>query len=170
MLEKNKRLTIKEAPVCLDNRGESLRSLLCEFFTELAPQIGALIDEVTLTVEPDKLLPTCKILKENPRFGFNYLRCLSVVDYVSRIEIIYHIYSMENLHKMIVKTSVTEDSPKVPSVTSIWPASNWFEREGHDLFGVEFIGHPDLSPLLLYEDFEGYPGKRSFPFHDYDEW
>ena len=110
-MEKNKRLTIKEAPVCLDNRGESLRSLLCEFFTELAPQIGALIDEVTLTVEPDKLLPTCKILKENPRFGFNYLRCLSVVDYVSRIEIIYHIYSMENLHKMMVKTSGSKINP-----------------------------------------------------------
>jgi len=143
---------------------------LCQVFNDFVPQIGALIDEVTLTLEPEKLLSKCKILKEDQRFRFNYLRCLSVVDYIDRMEIVYHIYSMEHRHKMVIKTSVTEDSPEVPSVTSIWPASNWFEREGHDLFGVEFVGHPNLSPLLLYEGFEGYPGRKSFPFHEYDEW
>ena len=52
----------------------------------------------------------------------------------------------------------------------MWRGADWFEREGHDLFVVVFEGHPDLSPLLLYEGFEGHPGRKSFPFHDYDEW
>ena len=66
--------------------------------------------------------------------------------------------------------SVSASQPVVPSVISVWRASDWFEREGHDLFGIVFEGHPDLSPLLLYEGFDGYPGRKSFPFHDYQEW
>jgi len=55
-------------------------------------------------------------------------------------------------------------------VTGIWRSANWYEREAHDLFGVEFKGHPNLLPLLLYDEFEGFPGRKSFPFHEYDEW
>ena len=77
---------------------------------------------------------------------------------------------VEKRHKMVVKTSVSPDTPSVPSVVSVWRAADWFEREGHDLYGVVFEGHPELAPLLLWEGFEGYPGRRSFPFHEYDEW
>ena len=55
-------------------------------------------------------------------------------------------------------------------MTSVWRGANWFEREAHDLFGVVFNGHPDLRPLLLYEGFEGYPGRKEFPSHEYTEW
>jgi NADH-quinone oxidoreductase subunit C len=55
-------------------------------------------------------------------------------------------------------------------VTSVWRAADWYEREAHDLFGVHFEGHPDLSPLLLYEGFEGYPGRKEYPFNDYQEF
>ena len=58
----------------------------------------------------------------------------------------------------------------LPTVTGVWGGADWYERESNDLFGVRFEGHPNLVPLLLYEDFEGYPGRKSFPFHDYDEW
>ena len=62
------------------------------------------------------------------------------------------------------------DNPLVPSVISIWRGADWFEREGHDLFGVVFQGIRTLAPLVLYEGFEGHPGLKSFPFHDYEEW
>ena len=58
----------------------------------------------------------------------------------------------------------------IATVTDLWEAASWYERETHDLFGVEFAGNPDLSPLLLYEGFEGHPGLKSFPLHDYEEW
>ena len=82
----------------------------------------------------------------------------------------YHLLSLANRHKMVVKTNLPPDDPRVPTVTGVWRGANWYEREGHDLFGVVFEGHPDLSPLLLYEGFEGHPGLKSFPFHEYDEW
>ena len=63
----------------------------------------------------------------------------------------------------MVKTSVPPDAPSVPSIVSVWRGAGWYEREAHDLFGVAFEGHPDLSPLLLYEGFEGFPGRKSFP-------
>jgi NADH-quinone oxidoreductase subunit C len=69
-----------------------------------------------------------------------------------------------------VKISVSTECLFVPSVNDIWRSAGWFEREGHDLYGVVFDGNPDLSPLLLYEGFDGYPGRRSFPYHDYQEW
>ena len=92
------------------------------------------------------------------------------MDYEDRLEVNYHLFSRETRHKLVVKTSVPHDNPVVPSVISIWRGADWFEREGHDLFGVVFQGHPNLAPLLLYDGFEGHPGLKSFPFHDYDEW
>ena len=112
----------------------------------------------------------CRLAQESPDLDFDYLRCLSVVDYVERLEVVYHLFSLEKRHKMVIKTSVPPDEPNVPTISSIWRAADWFEREGHDLFGVVFQGHPNLAPLLLYEGFEGFPGRKSFPFHEYDEW
>ena len=168
---------IPEAPVALDAAGESLASIVRDIFGPEAAgfdvQVGAEVDEVTLTVRPEDVPAVCSICKNDPRLKFDYLRCLSVVDYVEssgEFEINYHLYSLDIWHKMVVKTRVTEDSPIVPTVTGVWTGADWYERESNDLFGVRFEGHTNLVPLLLYEGFEGYPGRKSFPFHDYDEW
>ena len=71
---------------------------------------------------------------------------------------------------MVIKVNLPSDKPSVETVTSVWRGANWFEREAHDLFGVVFNGHPDLRPLLLYEGFEGFPGRKAFPSHEYTEW
>ena len=166
--------TIPEAPAALDATGEALAATLAEVFgSESGMQIGAAVDEVTLTVQPEQITDVCAACKTDPRLEFDYLRCLSVVDYVEsagEFEVNYHLYSLERRHKMVVKTRVSEERPAVPTVTGVWTGANWYERESHDLFGVVFEGHPELVPLLLYEEFEGFPGRKSFPFHDYDEW
>ncbi len=165
---------IPEAPAALDAMGDALAATLEEVFgSDSGMQIAAAVDEVTLTVPPDRAADVCSVCKNDPRLDFDYLRCLSVVDYVDpsgEFEINYHLYSLEKRHKMVLKTRVPEDQPAVPTVTGVWAGANWYEREGHDLFGIVFDGHPDLVPLLLYEEFEGFPGRKSFPFHDYDEW
>ena len=158
------------APVALDERGKALSALLPDLLKDFDVEIGAAVDEVVVTAKPEDVPDVCRIAKEDPRLDCNYLRCLSVVDYEERLEVVYHLFSLEKRHKMVVKTSVSPDEPVVPSVVSVWRGADWFEREGHDLFGVVFQGHPNLVPLLLYEGFEGYPGRKSFPFHDYDEW
>ena len=161
---------VPEAPVALDERGKALSALLPEALKDFDVEIGAAVDEVVVSAKPEDVPAICGTAREDPRLDLNYLRCLSVVDYVDRLEVVYHLFSLKKRHKMVVKTSVSPDEPYVPSVTSVWRGADWFEREGHDLFGVVFQGHPNLAPLLLYEEFEGYPGRKSFPFHDYDEW
>ena len=167
---------IPEAPVALDAAGENLASLIREIFgpeAEFDAQVGAEVDEVTLTVRPEDVPAVCAMCKNDPRLKFDYLRCLSVVDYVDssgEFEINYHLYSLDIRHKMVVKTRAPESAPVVPTVTGVWVGADWYERESNDLFGVRFEGHTNLVPLLLYEGFEGYPGRKSFPFHDYDEW
>jgi NADH-quinone oxidoreductase subunit C len=109
-------------------------------------------------------------LRDDPRTTCDFLRCLSVVDYEDRFEVVYHLYSMEENHRFVLKASVPYDDPHVSSLISVWPGADWYEREGHDLFGVVFDGHPNLAPLILYDGFQGYPGRKSFPFNDYQEW
>ena len=167
-------LTIPEAPQALDAAGDALSRLVQEVFgLEPGVEVGAAVDEVTLTVRPESVVFVCRVCKSDPRLDFDYLRCLSVVDYVEacgELEVNYHLYSYSLRHKMVVKTRVPEDRPVVPTVTGVWAGADWHERESHDLFGVRFEGHPNLVPLLLYEGFEGFPGRKSFPFHEYDEW
>ena len=112
-------------------------------------------------------------MKDAQNLSFDYLCSISVVDYEEseqRFEIVYHMVSLSTYYKVAVKTSVISADPILPTVTSVWRSAEWFEREGHDLFGVIFLGHSNLSPLLLYEGFDGFPGRKSFPFHDYQEW
>ena len=159
-----------EAPVALDAKGEALSGLLPDVLREFDVEFGAAVDEVVVTVNPDDLLAICRLLRSDPRLDFDYLRCLSAVDYVERIEVVYHLFSLSRRHKVVIKVSLPPEGPRAPSVVPVWRGAVWFEREAHDLFGVVFDDHPNLAPLLLYEGFEGHPGRKSFPFHDYDEW
>ena len=161
---------VPEAPVALDSRGEALSALLPQVLTDFDVEIGAAVDEVTVVAPPSDIPSICALAREDSRLDFDYLRCISAVDYVDRLEVVYHLFSLARRHKMAVRTSVSPDDPHVPSIVPVWRGANWFEREAHDLYGIVFDGHPDLSPLLLYEGFEGYPGRKSFPFHEYDEW
>ena len=157
-------------PIGLDARGEALKALLPGPLATYEPEIDTALDEVVVTVAPERLLDACATLRSDPSLSFDYLRCLSVVDYEDRFQVVYHLWSREHRHKLTLKVDTPPESPSVPSVTGVWRGADWFEREGHDLFGVEFPGHPEMKVLILYEDFEGFPGRKSFPFHDYQEW
>ena len=147
-----------------------LSNLVAELLAEFDVEIEDCMDETVVKFNHENIVPIAKIIKFDSRLDCDYLRCLSAVDYKDRIEIVYHLSSLEKRHKLILKTYLTPEYPTISSVVSVWPGSNWFEREAHDLFGVTFLGHPNLEPLLLFEGFEGYPGRKNFPFNDYDEW
>ena len=83
---------------------------------------------------------------------------------------VYILQSLKPERTLVLRTTVPYLDTTVPSVTSVWRAADWYEREAHDLFGVSFDGHPDMSPLLLYEGFEGFPGRKEFPFNEYQEF
>ena len=156
----------------LDKRGEALMAVVSKpgELTPFQPEVTTALDEVVVTIAVDRLLEASSILREDPALSLDYLRCLSVVDYETSLQVVYHLWSREHRHKLVLKVNVPPETPTVPSVTGVWRGADWFEREGHDLFGVNFEGHPDLKVLLLYDGFEGHPGLKSFPFHDYQEW
>lgn len=160
----------EQAKAALDEKGQALAALLGETLQTFHPEMGTTLDEVVVTVQPQHVAEVAHNLKKDPRTACDLLRCLSVVDYQDRFEVVYHLYSIEKNHHFVLKTSVTYEDPRLPSVIAVWPGADWYEREGHDLFGVVFEGHPNLAPLLLFEGFEGYPGRKSYPFYDYQEW
>ncbi len=152
------------------------------------PQPGTLGDLPQVTVERQHIVDVCRTLKDDDRFGANMLLCLSAVDYPPGspggglepvLQMVYILQSLEPVDSnntptkarpLVLKTEAPYDDPVVPSVTGVWRAADWYEREAHDLFGISFDGHPDLTPLLLYDEFEGYPGRKEFPFYEYREF
>ena len=147
-----------------------LLALAAEVFKEFHPKPGTLHDLPQLTVEPEDMAQVCRLAKEDTRLAVKQLLCLACVDHQEYFELVYILHSLDPEWILAVKTSVPYDAPRLPSVTSVWRAAEWYEQEAHDLFGVTFDGHPNLKPLLLYEGFEGYPGRRDFPFHEYQEF
>ncbi len=154
----------------LTEASRKLLELLPSILNEHKVEYGIELDEITVTVSPELVNPICNTLKMNSLAAFDYLRCLSVVDYEDKLEMNYHLFSYTKRHKMVLKTELTPIEPKVASVSSIWRTANWFERESHDLFGIIFDDHPNLNSLLLPEGFEGHPGLKSYPLHEYKEW
>jgi NADH-quinone oxidoreductase subunit C len=126
--------------------------------------------ELTLICQPERIVEVARFLRDTPGLIYNYLSDISSVDYYpdyysrpGRYGVSYHLYSMLYNRRIRIKVYLQEDNPRVPTLTTLWPAANWLEREIIDLFGIVFDGHPDPRRLLLPEDWDGYPGRRDVP-------
>ena len=135
-----------------------------------SPVAGALGDLPQIMVGAGSIESVCRVCREDSELDAQMLLCLACVDYEERFELVYFLQSLARERSLVIKTSVPYDAPELPSVSAIWPAADWYEREAHDLFGVSFVGNPDLSPLLLYPEFEGFPGRKEYDFYDYREF
>lgn len=135
-----------------------------------SPTPGALGDLPQVTVEPSHIRAACLACRDDSELDCRMLLCLACVDYRERFELVYFLQSLTRERTLVIKAAVPYDAPSLPSVTDVWPAADWYEREAHDLFGVTFSGHPDLSPLLLYPEFDGFPGRKEYDFYDYREF
>jgi len=124
----------------------------------------------TIVVKGESLLEVMRRLKEDPELDFNVLMDLTAVDYLAfkehsgpRFEVVYHLYSTPKNQRVRVKVLVEEKCAEVPSLTGLWPAANWYEREVWDMFGIRFTGHPDLKRILMYDEFVGHPLRKDYP-------
>jgi NADH-quinone oxidoreductase subunit C len=127
-------------------------------------------EELTLYIDRSLLREACVLLRDDPACPFNYLADVSCVDWypsAPRFEVVYHLLSIPKKERVRLKVKLDEESPVVESVTSVWPAANYFEREVFDLFGVRFTGHPYLRRLLMPEDWEGHPLRKDYPVEGY---
>ncbi|MEE9285372.1 MAG: NADH-quinone oxidoreductase subunit C, partial [Dehalococcoidia bacterium] len=113
----------------------------------------------------------CRLAKEDALLRMDYLRCLAVTEYDDRYQAAYMLYSTALGHKAILKADAPKDDPVIPSVSGVWAGADWHEREGAELFGVVFSGHPALEHLLLFDEFKGkYPLRKDYPYEETTEW
>jgi NADH-quinone oxidoreductase subunit C len=122
--------------------------------------------ETTILVERQSVVEVCAFLRQDPELRFNFLSAVQCCDWLGhepRFEVVYHLLSMERRDRLRIKVGVPETDLTVPSMTAVWSTANWFEREIFDMFGITFVGHPDLRRILMPDDWEGYPLRRDEP-------
>jgi NADH/F420H2 dehydrogenase subunit C len=115
-----------------------------------------------LTVYTDDWLPLAKKLRKHPDLLFDYLFCLTCIDWKTHLTMVYHLSSTTHRHNIVVKSNLERNNPEIESVSHIWKTAEFHEREVFDLFGVNFLHHPDLRKLILPEDWEGYPLRKDY--------
>jgi NADH:ubiquinone oxidoreductase subunit C len=157
-------------PEVLNSRGQTTLGLLMRVADPYVLAHGGRDDIPWIETRAQSLIEVARRCRDHRDLDLKMLHCLLVVDYTEHLQAVYVLLSPVKGTRAILKVNVPADEPKVPSLTGLWRAADWYEREMHDLFGMEFEGHPNLSPLILYEGFEGYPGLKSFPFNDYNEF
>ena len=132
---------------------------------EAVEQISYWVGDWTVIVPPTSLLDVARFLKESDEGSFDYCSDVTASDWPpreKRFDVIYCLYSTRRRHRVRVKVRAGEDEP-VPSVTTLWPAANWLERELWDMFGVAITGHPDLRRILMPENWQGHPQRKDYP-------
>ena len=131
-------------------------------FTEGVEPAGEVSGAPVFFVCPEKIVEICRFLKSEPGLEFNYLASLTAVDYPHGFEVVYHLYSISKKAYVTLKVKSGKDAPCVPSVTSVWLAADWQEREVYDMFGINFSGHPDMRRILMDQDWQGYPLRKDY--------
>ena len=103
-------------------------------------------------------------LRFDEALSFDYLFCLTCVDWKTHFTMVYHLTSTNHRHTLVVKSKLDRNNPEIETVSDAWRTAEFHEREVYDLFGVKFLNHPDLRRLLLTDDWEGWPLRK-----DYDD-
>lgn len=119
-------------------------------------------NESCIVVKPDLVLKVASFLNSSPGIKLNYLNCITGVDFLDYIEVVYHLTSMEHSHSLVLKTRCDRENPEVTSLYSLFRGADYQEREIYDLLGVRFVGHPNLRRLFMWEGFEGHPLRRDY--------
>ncbi len=119
--------------------------------------------DLSIVVESESVLEVARHLKQTE--GFDYFLYATAVDWPAReprFTVIWEVRSLANKTRIRIKTTAAMPEPTVPSMTSVWPAAGWHERETYDLFGIKFAGHPDLRRILMPASWEGYPLRKDY--------
>jgi len=119
-----------------------------------------------IEVKAEKLFETATYLKMNKDTQFNMLISLCGVDKLEHFEVIYHLYSTIFNKKLILKVILNKNTPEIESISPVYSAANWHERETYDLFGIKFSNHPELTRILLPTDWKGYPLRKNYVNND----
>ena len=148
---------------------ESLAGLLVRKVGERFP--GAILEQLefrgdlSLVLDPARLVDVAQFLKQDPELRFDYLLYNTAVDWPARqprFDVVWEVRSLANGTRLRLKVRTGMPDPHAPSLCAVWPAANWHERETWDLLGVTFDGHPDLRRILMPQTWEGHPLRKDY--------
>lgn len=148
---------------------EATAAFLRERFPEGILDATEYRGEMTILVHPEIIADVCLALRDEKTLVYNYLADITAVDWQEReprYDVVYHLLSLATYAVVRLKVRVgSEDTPdpEIPTVTTVWPGANWFEREIFDLFGIRFRGHPNQTRILMPQDWVGYPLRKDYP-------
>jgi NADH-quinone oxidoreductase subunit C len=154
-----------EGPKPRDASEHALAKRLKEKFGDAVTGAFVFVNQLSVHVRAGSIVEVCRALRDDAETPFDYLSDLTCVHWPERdeepFEVVYNLYSTSRNERVRLKAGAGEEG--LGSVTSVWPAANWMEREAYDLFGVAFKGHPDLRRILLPKDWDGHPFRKDYP-------
>lgn len=159
-----KKVAKKKGPTYEDLVDNALLNGLQEKFPKGVLSGQSFLDQVTYTVTLDVLYDVLLYLRDDTDADYDYLVDLTALDHLDNEErfcLVYHLYSHKKKSFIRVRCAVDE-SESAPSVVAVWKTADWMEREVYDLFGIKFMGHPDLKRILLPDDWHGYPLRKDY--------
>jgi len=145
---------------------ELIKTKLTSNFPNYQIEFSEYIDEFCIKVNKENIVSICYFLKEDEDLKFLLSEDITAVDWATRknrFTVVYHIFSLKNNFRLKIKADVDESDCSIDSVTSVWRAANWQERECYDMYGIIFKNHPDLRRMYMPEDFEYHPLRKDFP-------
>ena len=131
---------------------EELKNKITELFPAASFEEG---EWMTANIESSELLPTMLSLRNDTSLFFNYLFCLTCIDWKTHLTMVYHLSSTQYRHNMVIKSKLDRDKPEIETISHIWRTADFLEREVYEMFGVIFKNHPDLRLLILPDGWEG---------------
>jgi len=150
---------------------KDIEKIINSELTSKIKKTSILFDELLIETDENELLNVIQFLKSNNKLKFRQLIDIAGVDYPEdekRFKLIYLLLSHENNLRLKVQINF-EVAKKIPTLTKIFPSANWMEREVFDMYGIEFIDHPDLRRILTDYNFEGFPLRKDFPLTGFNE-
>lgn len=140
---------------------EELQSKLQEINPSISFEEGT--EWLTARLESNDWLPFAEKLKNTAGLDFDYLFCITCIDWKTHLSMVYHLTSTRHRHTIVVKSNLDRTNPGIQSVAHLWRTAEFHEREQYEMFGVNFINHPDLRLLILPDGWEGkYPMRKDF--------
>ena len=137
---------------------------------EIKEQITAILPAATfdetgewlnIMIEPNQLIPLVTACRKGI-LVMDYLFCLTCIDWTTHLTMVYHLSSTTHRQTIVLKSNLDRSSPEIETVSGIWRTAEFHEREVFEMFGVQFLNHPDLRKLILEDDFKGYPMRKDF--------
>jgi NADH-quinone oxidoreductase subunit C len=141
---------------------QQIHELLKEKFAEAVLELNETVLQPYIIVQSALIDEIAQYLRDDERLLFDYLMCLSGLDLNENLAVVYHLYSMKHGHQIVLRTEVAKQKPDVKTVAMLWRTADWHEREAFDMFGINFIQHPDLRRILLPDDWQGFPLRKDY--------